>query len=519
MKTYLIVYFGAAFMAAIFTPLIIFVARSLNIYDDLNARKVHVKAIPRLGGVAIFLAAMFMTIPVLLLSNTIGDAFRGTLKQVIGLLSAGTVIFLVGLIDDLSKLRARTKLLVQLIVAIGICSCVILIRRVGVEGWFSASFGWFAWPLTILWIVGITNAVNFIDCLDGLAAGISAIVCGVIAVFAIYTGQVVMAVLMLALLGSLTGFLFFNFNPAKIFMGDCGSMFLGFILAVASVMCSNKSMTLVALALPFLALGVPIFDMLFNMLRGFLERRSMFAPDRGHIHHRLLDMGLRHRHVVIFMYLVTLLAAGLGMFMMITRNANTVLVFGSVILMLLMIFRIVGTVRLRETIAQMKTNMQIKQQQKGYKREFEDSVLLMRNAQTFDSWWQSLCSAAKSMDITYLALALTSRDDTHRTLVWRNDNYQPNNPEEVNIVEMNLPLRQRRADQPLKIEVAVSANGSLESTGHRLALFIRLIDEYSLAHLPQTTQEVRRVETLRRGKMIPSFQPIQLDPKVGGAKI
>ena len=195
-----------------------------------------------------------------------------------------------------------------------------------------------------------------------------------------------MAVLMLALLGSLTGFLFFNFNPAKIFMGDCGSMFLGFILAVASVMCSNKSMTLVALALPFLALGVPIFDMLFNMLRGFLERRSMFAPDRGHIHHRLLDMGLRHRHVVIFMYLVTLLAAGLGMFMMITRNANTVLVFGSVILMLLMIFRIVGTVRLRETIAQMKTNMQIKQQQKGYKREFEDSVLLMRNAQTFDSW-------------------------------------------------------------------------------------------------------------------------------------
>ena len=123
------------------------------------------------------------------------------------------------------------------------------------------------------------------------------------------------------------------------------------------------------------------------------------------------------------------------------------------------------------------------------------------------------------MDITYLALALTSRDDTHRTLVWRNDNYQPNNPEEVNIVEMNLPLRQRRADQPLKIEVAVSANGSLESTGHRLALFIRLIDEYSLAHLPQTTQEVRRVETLRRGKMIPSFQPIQLDPKVGGAKI
>jgi len=471
MTTYLFVYFGAVFLAVIFTPLVIFIAKSLNMYDEKNVRKVHVKAIPRLGGVAIFLAAMFMIIPVLLLSNKIGEEFRGILKQVIALVSAGTFIFLMGLIDDLSKLRVRTKLLVQLIAAVGICSSGILIRRVGVDGVFSLNFGWLAWPLTILWIAGITNAVNFIDGLDGLAAGISAIVCGVIAVFAIYSGQVVMAVLMLALLGSLTGFLFFNFNPAKIFMGDCGSMFLGFTLATASVMSSNKSVTLVGLALPFLALGVPIFDMLFSMLRRILERRSIFAPDRSHIHHRLLDMGLKQRQVVIFIYLVTLLAAGLGMFMMATRNINTVVVFVLVIVMLLMIFRIVGSVRLRESIARMKNNVQISHQQKVYKREFDDSVLLMRSALTFDRWWQSLCSSAASMDIAYLALNLTNRDCSRRTLVWRNENFQPENPNDINIVEMNLPLHQRRAHQALKIEVAATENGSLESAGHCLALF------------------------------------------------
>ena len=127
------------------------------------------------------------------------------------------------------------------------------------------------------------------------------------------------AVIMLAFLGSLTGFLFFNFNPAKIFMGDCGSLFLGFMLAGASVACASKSTTIVGLGLPMLALSVPIFDTLFSMLRRFLERRSLFAPDRRHIHHRLMDIGLGQRYAVIFIYLVTLIAVGFGMFMMVTQ--------------------------------------------------------------------------------------------------------------------------------------------------------------------------------------------------------
>jgi UDP-N-acetylmuramyl pentapeptide phosphotransferase/UDP-N-acetylglucosamine-1-phosphate transferase len=139
-----------------------------------------------------------------------------------------------------------------------------------------------------LWIVTITVCMNLVDGLDGLAAGIAAMVCGLIALLAFWTDQPAMALLMLALLGSVTGFLFFNFHPAKIFMGDGGSMFLGFLIGAGSIVCQTKTPTFVGLAVPFLALGVPVFDTAFAIVRAALERR-LIRPDRGHLHHRLLD--------------------------------------------------------------------------------------------------------------------------------------------------------------------------------------------------------------------------------------
>ena len=267
MKTYLTVYIGSVLLATLLTPIVIFVARALNIYDDLNARKIHATVIPRIGGIAIVAAMLGLIVPVLWLDNRIGNLFRQAQPQLLGMMAAAMFIFAVGLIDDISHLRARTKLLAQLIAAFGICAVGIRIDRVAVVDWMVLDLGWLSWPVTIFWIVAITNAVNLIDGLDGLAAGISAITCAVIAVFSMYNDQPVMAVLMLALLGSLSGFLFFNFNPARIFMGDCGSLFLGFMLATASVMCTAKSTTIVGLALPSLALGIPIFDTIFKIGR------------------------------------------------------------------------------------------------------------------------------------------------------------------------------------------------------------------------------------------------------------
>ncbi|MBA7506220.1 Undecaprenyl-phosphate alpha-N-acetylglucosaminyl 1-phosphate transferase [subsurface metagenome] len=482
MKTYLFVYLGSVFVALVITPAVIWLARQLSIVDVPGTRHIHAKPISHIGGVAIFLSMMCPTIAVLFLSNVIGDAFRNILPQLIMLFCAAAFIFFVGLIDDIKikGLQARIKFLAQLVAAMTVCAVGIRIKSVAVADWLTLDFGWFSWPLTLLWIVGITNAVNLSDGLDGLAAGISAVACGVIAIFAVYSGQVVMAVLMLALLGSLTGFLFFNFNPAKIFMGDSGSMFLGFTIASSSVMCSTKSHALVGLALPVLVLGIPIFDTLFSMLRRFLERRSMFAPDRSHFHHRLLDLGLKQRHAVIVIYAVTLLAAGLGMFMMVTRNTNSLIVFLCILLLLLLVFRVVGSVRLRETIAGLREKYAVTRQIQEEVRSFESLQLLFRRVQTFEQWWQALCIAADKMDFMSIKLPLTGSDKTPRVLTWQRDGNEADPPETV---KMKIPILGIKAGSRCSLEVDVNVNGSLESVGRRTALFSRLLDEHNIAAL------------------------------------
>ena len=485
MKTYLFVYLGSAFLTLLITPVVIWLAHRLSIADVPGARHMHTKPISHIGGVAIFLSMMSLTVCVLFLSNVIGDAFRNILPKVIVLLSAAAFIFFIGLIDDIraKSLRARIKFLAQLVAAIAVCAVGIRIKSLVVADWLTLNFGWFSWLLTLLWIVGITNAVNLSDGLDGLAAGISAMACVVIAIFAIYSGQVVMAILMLALLGSLSGFLFFNFNPAKIFMGDCGSLFLGFIIASSSVLCSMKSSALVGLALPVLALGIPIFDTLFSMLRRFLERRSMFAPDRRHFHHRLVDLGLKQHQVVITIYVVTLLAAGLGMFMMVTRNSNSLIIFFCILLLLLLVFQVVGSVRLREMIAGLQQKYAISHQVQDEIKNFEDAELHFRRAATFNQWWQAVSTAADRMDFLSLSLPLINRDGTVRTLTWQQDGKDSDSDNDV--LKVDVPVQDRRAGPSLNLKIEVYRKSSLESAGRRIALFTRLVEEHDIVSLPR----------------------------------
>ena len=484
MNTYLFVYLASALLALAITPIVIWFARKLNVVDVPGARTVHEKPISHIGGTAIFLSMMCPTVAVLFLSNTIGDAFRDILPKLIALLCAAGFMFFMGLVDDIkiNGLRARTKFAVQMAATIAVCALGIRIKSVAVTDWLTLDFGWFSWPLTLLWIVGITNAVNLSDGLDGLAAGISAVACGVIAVFAVYSGQVVMAVLMLALLGSLTGFLFFNFNPAKIFMGDCGSMFLGFTIASSSVLCSTKSPVLVGLALPVLALGIPIFDTLFSMLRRFMERRSIFAPDRKHFHHRLVDMGIKQRHVVITIYIVTLLSAGLGMFMMVTRNINSLVVFLCILLLLILVFRVVGSVRLKETIIGLQRKHTISQQIQDEIRDFEDAELHFRRVKTFNQWWKVVSTTADNMGFLSVSLPLINRDGNAHTLTWWQDDQDTNSDD---VLKVSVPVRDRRAGPSLNLRIEVCRRSSLESAGRRVALFTRLMEEYDIVSLPQ----------------------------------
>ncbi|MDD5134468.1 MAG: MraY family glycosyltransferase [Phycisphaerae bacterium] len=347
MKTYIITYLGSLVLSLLLTPAVIALAVRYNLYDRTGPRKVHSGRVARIGGIAIFAAMVSMMAMVYLLPGNIGERFYQLGTKILVILIGAALVFVIGLIDDIKSVKSWTKFLVQIIAAIFVCSFGIRIKIINVPDLFSIDFGFFSWPFTILWIVGVTNAINFIDGLDGLAAGISAIACGTVAVLSIYFGQPVLCVMMLAMAGALSGFLFFNFNPAKIFMGDCGSLFLGFTIASATVMCTAKSQALVGFALPLLALGIPIFDTLFIMLDRFGREKSVFQPDTEHFHHRLLRFGLKQRHVVILSYAVTLLATGAGVFLMAARSIRSLIVFISILVLVILVFHIAGAVSIR----------------------------------------------------------------------------------------------------------------------------------------------------------------------------
>lgn len=477
----------------VLTPVVIRLGWRLKLTDMPNVRKVHSEPVPRIGGLAIYVAMMCLILPVLFLPNKIGDAFRAIQVQLTALLFAGTTVFIVGLIDDVRHLRSWTKLFVQVVAAIVVCSAGIRIESIAVGEWFKVDFRWFSWPLTILWIAGITNAVNLSDGLDGLAAGISAITCGVIAIFAVSSGQVIMAVIMLALLGALTGFLCFNFNPAKVFLGDSGSMFVGFIISTSSVMCYMKSYAFVGLALPVLALGVPIFDTLISILRRFLSRRSIFAPDRSHFHHRLLQLGFRQRHAVIVIYIATLVVTCLGMFMIAASDIGALLIFACILMLVLLLFRVVGSVRLRETIAGFKRRFGMTRQMRKEISDFEEIQLQFEEASTLSSWLQAIFRAADRLDFVWLSLKATSKDGDTHTYVWLAPDSRPSL---TDVIIMTVPVCSSQSNVSVEFEVAISKDGSLEAVGRRILLFGRLIDEHSVPTI-RITDSGSSIERLR----------------------
>ena len=485
MGIYVLVYLGSLSLALAITPVVIRVARRLGIVRIPGARHMHTQPISHIGGVAIFLSVITASFAALWFSNLLGTVGPPVLTQLRILLVAAGFMFAVGLIDDVKTrgLRAQTKFAAQIAAALLVCIGGMRIQSVVVTESLTLNFGWFSWPLTILWIVGLTNAVNLSDGLDGLAAGICAVACGAMAVFAASAGNIAAVVLMLALLGGVTGFLVFNFNPARIFMGDCGSMFLGFTIASVGVYCSARSSALVGLALPALALGIPIFDTLFSMLRRFLERRSIFSADRGHFHHRLIDLGLTQRQAVVTIYAVTLPATGLGMLMMVVRPGHALILLVCILLLLLLVFRVVGSIRPGHIVAAFQKRHTIIHREHEERKSFEEADLYFRRAGTFDQWWQAISTAADKMEFWTVDLPLVNRDGTVRALTWRHNSQVPD-PNPGGLLQVHVPVRDRRSGSSLYLKIELYRNGSLESAGRKVALFTRLIEEHDIVSLP-----------------------------------
>jgi len=290
----------------VLTPLCrnIFLRAGLTDSPDL-ARKIHASPVPRVGGIPIAIAYVGSFVLLLLSPFHAGSILEQYLPQVWNLCPAVAVIFATGLIDDLIGLKSWQKLLGQ--IAAGLAAYWGGIQVFGFGGFLTQS--WWSLPLTVVWLVVCSNAFNLIDGIDGLAAGLGLFATLTTLVAALLQGNYALAVATAPLVGALIGFLRYNFNPASIFLGDSGSLLVGFLLGCYGVVWSQKSATLLSMTAPLMALAVPILDVCLSIARRFLRLQPIFAADRGHIHHRLLDRGLSTRKVALLLYAVGGLAA------------------------------------------------------------------------------------------------------------------------------------------------------------------------------------------------------------------
>ncbi len=291
--------FTAAIVALISTPVVRSLAYRVHAVDvPRDSRRMHDHPIPRMGGLAIFFGFILSVLIYVPLT-----------EQLRSMLLGSVVIVILGIVDDIHALSARFKFCIQIVAALIAVFGGNRIEFLSNINIFSSNryldLGWFSFPFTVLWIVGLTNAVNLIDGLDGLACGVSTISSMTLLVIALNLAEPDVAILTAALTGACIGFLPYNFNPAKIFMGDTGSTFLGYVLAVISIQGLFKFHMIISFAVPFLVLALPIFDTLFAIVRRLYHGQSPMTADRGHIHHRLIDMGFSQKQAVATLYIIS----------------------------------------------------------------------------------------------------------------------------------------------------------------------------------------------------------------------
>ena len=279
-------------VALLVTPQVIKLAFYWGALDEPDQRKVHQKIMPRLGGLAVYIS---FVVGILLMQDLT--------PPIIGLLTGATMIVLLGIVDDIKGISPRVKLLGQVLAAFSVLPFGISVNFITnpINGDI-LHLGYWSIPVTVFWLVAVTNAVNLIDGLDGLAGGTSFIASVTLAVVSWTQGQMQIVMMALILAASLLGFLRYNFNPAKIFLGDTGSMMLGFSLSAMSVMGLTKSATAISVIIPLVILGIPLMDTTFAVVRRYHMHRPIFQADKDHLHHRLLALGLSHKQAVLAIY-------------------------------------------------------------------------------------------------------------------------------------------------------------------------------------------------------------------------
>ncbi|HTB19902.1 MAG TPA: MraY family glycosyltransferase [Bryobacteraceae bacterium] len=323
----------AVVLSLILTPLVRDYVGRLGFLDHPDGvRKKHAAPVPRVGGIAIVLSYIITFAIALALPFTYTEHLHRSLPEILPLTLVGSVVFMTGVLDDLIGLAAWQKLM-------GILGASVLAYFAGIHVDIHLMPGLPQWPwlgfvITVIWLVGCTNAFNLIDGMDGLAAGVGLVAAVTMLVAALTQSNLSLALATMPLAGCLLGFLRYNFNGASVFLGDSGSLLIGFMLGCYGALWSEKSVTLVALTVPLLAVSIPLIDVVLSIVRRYLRNRPIFQADRGHIHHRLLDLGLSPKNAVLTIYGVCAVVAVLSLLASALHNQFSgliVIVFGGAV--------------------------------------------------------------------------------------------------------------------------------------------------------------------------------------------
>src|SRR5262245_12342402 len=352
MITFFVAFLTSLVVGAVLTLIVRNRAHAYGWFDQArSSRKIHARPVPRLGGVAIVGGFFAPLCALMLVDSGVGTAFFMQDKLALGLFVGGVVIAALGLYDDFRGAGARLKFTVQFGVAAALYGLGFRVEIIANPFGDPIAIGWLSIPFTLLWIVGVVNAMNLIDGLDGLAGGVAFFAVLPNFILAFSRGDVVLCLVMASLGGAVLGFLIFNFNPASIFMGDTGSMFLGFILAAVSLKTYSKSGTAVAMLVPVIALGLPLMDTLLAMVRRTVLRRPLFSADKEHIHHRIMSrLLLSHRRAVLALYGLCCLFALTALALSYANSAQSAMLLTAIAVVVVVLMRKLGYLSLSRAV-------------------------------------------------------------------------------------------------------------------------------------------------------------------------
>ncbi len=406
MKTYIALWGLSFLLSLLLTPIIQGISIRRGWFDQPDEQRVHDKPVPRLGGVAVFLAFTLSLLPLLLVHNPITIQMRMLWSLLSDLLPAVLAIFVLGVLDDIFGLKPYVKLLVQVACGVWVFYHGVRIGIIANPAGKPFDLGIWSLPLTVLWLVGITNAFNLVDGIDGLAGGIALFGMATMVVISIFTDSGLPFALVATLAGAVSGFLPYNFHPASIFLGDSGSLFLGFTLGALSLVWAQKSTLAVSILGPILIFALPIADTGLAIVRRFFSGAPLFTRDRDHIHHRLLRLGLSPQQVVIVLYaacfVVGLLAltfvhvsAGLALFALVFLLLSSWLVLSQL-----------GYPELAEINLTFRRGLLDQRDIIGQRVRLRKAVEALSQSESLDELWARIVETARTFEFDHVEMSL-----------------------------------------------------------------------------------------------------------------